>query len=120
MKKGHRESRLAHLPEITNTNAPMPHLIAYAWLATIIVTIAVAAGRDIPILNAFGLINSRPGFCSSLVVLAIVCVLAAMQLYSESLLFGQQPMTWAMLIMLIYAWCCIGYQLRINKKQRQE
>ncbi len=43
------------------------HLIAYAWIATVVVTIALAAGRRIPIVNAFGWIDSRPGlYCSRL------------------------------------------------------
>ncbi len=90
----------------------MPTLIAYAWLATVVITIVVAAGRRIPILNAFGWIDSRPGFYCSLIVLAVVCGLAMMQLASDTLLLNQAPVTWAALIALLYAWACIGQQLR--------
>ena len=90
----------------------MPTVIAYAWLATVVVTIALAAGRRVPILNAFGWINSRPGFYCSLTVLAVVCGLAVLQLASDALLLGQAPIVWAALIALLYAWACIAHQLR--------
>ncbi len=88
------------------------HLIAYAWIATVVVTIALAAGRRIPILNAFGWIDSRPGFYCSLVVLAVVGLLAILQLKTGTLMLNQQPMSWAMLLVLFYAWACIGFALR--------
>ncbi len=90
----------------------MPTLIAYAWIATVVVTIALAARRGVPIINAFGWIDSRPGFYFSLIVLAVVCGLAVLQLASDALLLGQAPVTWAALIALLYAWACIGQQLR--------
>ena len=66
----------------------MPYVIAYAWLATAIVTIALAARRRIPIINAFGWIDSRPGLNSSLAVVAVVSGLAVLQLASNAQLLG--------------------------------
>ena len=74
------------------------HLIAYAWIATVVVTIALAARRGVPIVNAFGWIDSRPGFYFSAAVLAVVCGLAVLQLASDALLLNQAPMTWAALL----------------------
>ena len=87
-------------------------LIAYAWIATAVITIVLAARRRIPIVNAFSWIDSRPGFYFSAAVLAVVSGLAVLQLASEALLLGQEPMVWAALIALLYAWVCIGQQLR--------
>ena len=52
------------------SSASMPHLIAYAWLATILTTIVLAGSRGIPILHAFGWIDTRRGLYASLSVLA--------------------------------------------------
>jgi hypothetical protein len=90
----------------------MPTLITYAWIATVVFVVYLAAGRGIPILHAFAPIHSRPGFYFSLAVLAVVSGLAVLQLALEALLLGQTPITWAALIALIYAWVCIGRQLR--------
>ena len=62
----------------------MPSFIAYAWIATVVVTIALAARRRIPILNAFGWIDSGRGFYFSAAVLAVVCGLAGLQLTSDA------------------------------------
>ena len=88
------------------------HLIAFAWIATVLVTIALAARRRIPILNAFGWIDSGPGFYFSLVVLAVVSGLAVLQLALGAPLLNQAPVTWAALIALLYAWVCIARQFR--------
>ena len=90
----------------------MPTLIAYAWIATVLVATALAAGRRIPIVNAFGWIDSRPGFYCLLVVLAVVSGLAMLQLASDAPLLNQAPVTWAALIALLYAWACIAQQFR--------
>ena len=90
----------------------MPTLIAYAWIATVVVTIALAARRRIPIVNAFGWIDSRPGFYCSLVVLAIASLLASLHFLSDVKPFGQQPITLASLFALIYCWTTIAHQLR--------
>ena len=90
----------------------MPTLTAYAWIATVVFVVYLAAGRGIPILHAFAPIHSRPGFYCSLIVLAVVSGLAVLQLASEALLLGQEPMVWAALLALLYAWVCIGQQFR--------
>ena len=90
----------------------LAHLIAYAWLATVVVTIVLAARRGVPIVNAFGSIDSRPGIYCSLAVLAVVGLLAILQLKTGTLMLRQQPMSWAMLLVLFYAWACIGFVLR--------
>ena len=59
------------------------HLIAYDWVATVVVTIALAAHRRVPIVNAFGWIDSSPGLYFSAAVLAVVCGLAVLQLASD-------------------------------------
>jgi len=56
----------------------MQLFVAYAWLATVLSTIALAGARGIPILNAFGWIDTRRGLYASLSVLAIACGLAAL------------------------------------------
>ena len=90
----------------------MAQFIASAWLVTVIVTVYLAAWRGIPVFNAFGWINSWPGFYLSLAVLAIVCGLAFLELTSDRLVLNQLPMTWAALVMLVYAWLSIIYRLR--------
>jgi len=90
----------------------MDMLIAYAWLTTVLVTIALAGCRGIPILNAFGWIDTRRGLYASLIVMATVCGLVALQLAYDAQLLGQSPMVWATLVALVYAWVCISYRLR--------
>jgi len=90
----------------------MPHFIAYAWIATILITIALAGCRGMPILHAFGWIDTRRGLYTSLVVMTMVCGLAALHLDSDAQMLGQAPMVWATLIALVYAWVCIGWRLR--------
>ena len=90
----------------------MPQLIAYAWIATVVVTIAVAARRDIPILHAFGPIRTYPGLYLSLALLAIACLFASLQFLSDAKPFGQQPITLASLFALVYCWATIAHRLR--------
>jgi len=88
------------------------HLIAYAWIATVVVGVALAAWKGLPVLHTFAPIHTWPGFYFSLAVLAVMCGLAVLQLASDALLLGQEPIVWAALIALLYAWVCIGRQLR--------
>ena len=88
------------------------HLIAYAWIATFIFAVYLAAGRGIPILHAFAPIRTYPGFYFSLAILAVACLFASLQFLSDVRPFGQQPITLASLFALIYSWTTIAYQLR--------
>jgi len=90
----------------------MQLFIAYGWIATVLATIALAGCRGMPILHAFGWIDTRRGLYASLSVTAVVCGLAGLGLASDAQLLGQGPMAWAMLIALVYAWVCIGWRLR--------
>ena len=90
----------------------MPTLIAYAWIATLIFTVYMAAGRGIPILHAFAPIRTYPGLFFSLATLAVACLLASLQFLSDVRPFGQQPITLASLFALVYCWTTIAYQLR--------
>ncbi len=86
--------------------------VAYAWIATVVVTIAVAARRGVPILHAFGPIRAYPGLYVSLALLAIASLLVSLQFLSDVQPFGQQPITLATLVALLYSWMTITYQLR--------
>lgn len=90
----------------------MPTLIAYAWIATAILTVYLAVGRGIPILHAFAPIRTYPGLYFSLGILAVACLFASLQFLTDIEPLGQQPITLASLLALIYCWVTICYQLR--------
>jgi hypothetical protein len=92
--------------------SPMPQLIAYVGIATIVLTIAAAAYQGLPILHAFAPIRTYPGLYFNLAMLAVACLLASMQFRTDVTLLGQAPIVWGSLVALVYAWVCIGYQLR--------
>ena len=88
------------------------HLIACAWLATMIVTVAVAARQGIPILQAFAPIRTYPGLYVPLALSAIACLFASLQFLSDVRPLGQQPITLASLFAPIYCWATIAHQMR--------
>ena len=88
----------------------MPTL--YAWIATAIFTVYLAAGRGIPILHAFAPIRTYPGLYFSLAILAVASLLASLHFLTDVEPFGQQPITLASLFALVYCWTTIAYQLR--------
>ena len=90
----------------------LAHLIAYAWIATVVFVVYLAAGRGIPILHAFAPIPTYPGLYFSLAILAVACLLASLQFLSDAKPFGQQPITFASLFALLYSWVTIAYRLR--------
>ena len=86
----------------------LPTILAYASIATLLVAIGFAIDRRCPIFQVLAPVKSFRAFCWLLVIAGAVCLLGAWQLFGESLLFGQQPMTWAMAVILIYAWACLA------------
>ena len=72
----------------------LAHLIAYAWLATILVAIAAAGYKGLPIANVLAPIRSLQGFYFSLATLGLAGVLIAVQLAGYLDLLGQRPITW--------------------------
>lgn len=95
----------------------MPHLIAYAWILTVVVTVAAAAYRGIPVLSAFGWINTHGGARLARIALALAAFLVVADWIRPKTILGQRPITWAMLEVLVYAWLCIGYNLTRERKQ---
>lgn len=84
-----------------------PKIIAYAWIFSVVFSVFLARGRGEPILNAFAPIKSFRAFCWQLAVAGVVCLLALWQLLDDPEVFGQQPMTWGSLMIMIYAWDCL-------------
>jgi len=79
----------------------LPTILAYSSIATLLVAIVVAVDRGCPLLHSLAPIKSYRASCWLLVVAGAVCLLGAWQLFGESLLLRQQPMTWAMLVSLL-------------------
>jgi|GEM_PF-6185060 len=90
----------------------LPKLIAYAWIVSVLISIVVTVDRNQPIAQAFRPIKDFRFFCCQMLMFGVVGLLAAWQFYSDSLLYGQKPMTWAILILLVYAWICLVAYVR--------
>lgn len=87
-------------------------VISYSWILAVTVSVVIAGSRDQPVLEAFLPIKSYSGFCCQMVLVAWVCILAVLQLFDCPPILGQQPMTWAALMILVYAWICLAYFYR--------
>ena len=90
----------------------LAYLIAYAFVATVLISIAAAAYKGLPIANVFAPIRTWPGLCFSLATLGLAGVLIALQFAGVLGLLGQRPIAWAGLLGLIYCWTTIACQLR--------
>ena len=98
------------------------YVIPYLWILTVVIVGAVAVGKGVPILHAFGLYYSSWSFWIGVIVLVFAgwCMLLE---YVEGGLwrvhierYGQEPRHTAMLITLIYIWV----MLAIRALQKQE
>ena len=90
----------------------LAYLIAYLFVATVLIAIAAAAYKGLPIANVFAPMRTWPGFYFSLATLGLAGVLIALQLAGYLNLLGQRPITWAALLGLIYLGATVAYQLR--------
>ncbi len=77
-----------------------------------VVTVYLAVGRGIPILQSFAPIHTYPGLYFSLALLAITSLLASIHFLSDLEPFGHQPIIFASFFALIYSWTTIAHELR--------
>ena len=85
----------------------MPTFIAYAWLVSVLVAVAIAGDRNLSVLNVFAPMPGRVGLLVALLFGGMVFGLGVWQLASDSVVLGQLPITWAALVALLYAWACL-------------
>lgn len=86
--------------------------VAQAWLLTILLAVAAAIYKGLPLIEAFASIPTWPAFYFSIAVFLAMSFLAAVQLATDYKPFGQEPMTLAGAIMLVYAWLTIFHCIR--------
>lgn len=82
--------------------------LTVVWLVSLYLSVAIAVERDQPLVEAFMPMKKTADMVWQLILLTWVALLFAVQFYGCPIIFGQQPLTWAIFLIDIYLWIGLG------------